>query len=72
MLPNEAEIHPDLAENAIATNQESTTSSARHGESAIPENLTLGCIFNVPGLSCSESQIFINQESIIEDYKYRF
>ena len=67
MVPNETDIHPDLIENAIATNQASTISGVRHEKSVIPENLALGCVFNVPGLRCSESRIIINQESIVED-----
>ena len=71
MVPNEADIHPDLVGNEITTivakNHAATDSSVRNEKYVIPENLTLGCVFNVPGLRCSESEIYINQESIVED-----
>ena len=62
MAPNDVNIHPHTIGNVIASKYSLTGSSSRH-ETVIK----LGCEINAPGLLCSDNQVFINQESIVED-----
>ena len=62
MTPNDADIHPDTIENPIVSRHSLTSSSSRH-ETVVK----LGCVINTPSLLCPENQVFINQESIVED-----
>ena len=62
MAPSDVNIEPDTIGNVIASKYSLTGSSSRH-ETVIK----LGCEINAPGLLCSDNQVFINQESIVED-----
>ena len=62
MAQNNVGTHPDTIGNVIASKYPLTGSSVRQ-RNGIP----LGCVTNASGLLCSENEIFINQESIVED-----